>query len=25
LREEVMVWVMANRDILIEEWKKWHP
>ena len=25
LRDEVMAWVMANRDGLIEEWKKWHP
>jgi len=25
LCDEVMAWVMANRDELIEEWKKWHP
>lgn len=25
LRNEVMAWVMANQDELIEEWKKWHP
>jgi hypothetical protein len=25
LRDEVMAWVTANRDELIEEWKKWHP
>ena len=25
LRDEVMVWVKTNRDVLIEEWKKWHP
>ena len=25
LRNEVMEWVTANQDELIEEWKKWHP
>jgi len=25
LRNEVMAWVVANQDELIEEWKKWHP
>jgi hypothetical protein len=24
LRDEVMAWVMANRNELIKEWKKWH-
>ncbi|MEI8210317.1 MAG: DUF4160 domain-containing protein [Methylococcales bacterium] len=25
LRDEVMTWVVANHNELIEEWKKWHP
>ncbi|MEI6544849.1 MAG: hypothetical protein WCL60_15135 [Methylococcales bacterium] len=25
LRDEVMKWVVANHNELIEEWKKWHP
>ena len=25
LRDEVMMWVVANHNELIEEWKKWHP
>jgi len=25
LQIEVLAWIEANRDNLIEEWKKWHP
>ena len=25
LRQEVMVWIEANRKDLIKEWRKWHP
>lgn len=25
LGDEVMAWIEAHRDELMEEWKKWHP
>ena len=25
LRDEVIVWIEANREELLKEWKKWHP
>lgn len=25
LRDEVLDWITANRNELIQEWKKWHP
>jgi hypothetical protein len=25
LRDEVLAWVSAHQDLLMEEWKKWHP
>jgi hypothetical protein len=25
LHDEVLAWVRAHREDLIEEWKKWHP
>jgi hypothetical protein len=25
LREEVLAWVSAHRNALMEEWQEWHP
>jgi hypothetical protein len=25
LKSEVMAWIKANRDHLMEEWQRWHP